>query len=410
MSVNLPDSLYSRLIGESNVVLLETSKYDRENFRSYLFTDPVAVITINAIDEVPYLFSKIEEYLKQNYYLAGYLCYECGYHFEKILSNLAVTLAYPIAWFGVYERPIVFNHLDDIVENYTVTGNPVKEVFSKEFKTEHLEFNIPHPEYIQKIGRIKDYIAQGDVYQINFTGKYTFKFSGSSLGLYECLKRKQNVSYGAFINTDGLLVCSLSPELFFRLEGDRITTKPMKGTARRGKTPEEDEALREGLRNDVKNKAENLMIVDLLRNDIGRISKFGSVRVSELFSVEHYQTLFQMTSTVEGRILEDVNHYELFKAIFPGGSVTGAPKIRAMEIINELESEPRGIYTGSIGYFSPERKAVFNIAIRTVVICKDGGEMGTGGGIVWDSDPESEYEECRVKAHFLTNGFSTDLK
>lgn len=402
MYFELPASFYSKLFRNKNLVLLETSKYDEKNFRSYLFINPVDIIKIHSIDKVPFLFSRIEECLKKNYYLAGYLCYEYGYHFEKSFHNLKFDFNYPIAWFGVYEGPIVFNHLTGKFENHAPADDIEKEFLLDEFKLENLEFNIPEPEYIWKVEKIKDYIAQGDVYQINFTGKYKLKFSGSPIALYDSLKKKQNVPYGAFIDTDGLLILSLSPELFFELEGNRMTTKPMKGTACRGKTLEEDGFSKEALRNDGKNRAENLMIVDLLRNDIGRISKSGSVRVRELFSVEKYQTLFQMTSTVEGRIRENVNFYELFKAIFPGGSVTGAPKIRAMEIINELEIEPRGIYTGSIGYISPERKAVFNIAIRTVVIRGDEGEMGTGSGVVWDSNPEAEYEECKLKANFLT--------
>lgn len=402
MYAELPVSLYAQLINTNNFVLLETSKYDDENLKSYLFINPVDTIKIYSITEVPNLFFKIEESLKQNYYLAGYLCYECGYHFEEVFSKLNVLFNYPIAWFGVYESPIVFNHLAGKFENFTFAGDLEKEVLFNKFNMENLKFNIPESEYIRKIERIKDYISQGDVYQINFTGKNKFKFHGSAHSLYDSLKKKQNVSYGAFIHADDLLILSLSPELFFRLEGGRITTKPMKGTMGRGRTLKEDEVLREALRTDEKNRAENLMIVDLLRNDTGRISKTGSVHVRELFSVEKYQTLFQMTSTVEGRIRKNLNYYELFKAIFPGGSVTGAPKIRAMEIIHELEAEPRGIYTGTIGFISPERKAVFNIAIRTVVIQGGRGEMGTGGGIVWDSDPESEYEECRLKARFLT--------
>lgn len=402
MYVELPVSFYTQLIRNKNVVLLETSKYDENNFRSYLFINPVDAIKIHSIREVPYLFLKIEEYLKQNYYLAGYLCYEFGYHFEEVFSNLNVHFNYPIAWFGVYEKPIIFNHLTGKSENCSFAGDFEKGVLFDKFTLENFGLSIPELEYVQKIEKIKDYIAKGDVYQINFTGKYKFKFSGSAIALYDSLKKKQNVSYSAFIGTEDLMILSLSPELFLRLEEDMITTKPMKGTARRGKTLDEDEVSKEALRGDEKNRAENLMIVDLLRNDMGRISRFGSVHVSELFSVEKYQTLFQMTSTVEGRIPKNVNYYELFKAIFPGGSVTGAPKIRAMKIINELEGEPRGIYTGAIGFISPERKAVFNIAIRTVVIQGERGEMGTGGGIVWDSDPEAEYEECKLKANFLT--------
>jgi len=401
MYIELPSSLHSQLIRSNNFVLLETSKCDDENFRSYLFINPIDTIKIYSIREVPYLFQKIEEKVRQGCYLAGYVSYECGYHFEKIFSDLNCNLHYPIAWFGVYERPIVFNHLKGTFENTAFSGNYEGEAVGSGFELENLEFNITQSDYTRKIEEIKDYISQGDVYQINFTGKYKFRFSGSVIALYDSLKKKQNVPYGAVINAEGLLIFSLSPELFFRLEGDRITTRPMKGTEKRGKTLEEDEVLKEALGNDGKNRAENLMIVDLLRNDIGRISRIGSVHVHELFSVEKYKTLFQMTSTITGRVREDVDFYELFRAIFPGGSVTGAPKIRAMEIINELEVEPRGIYTGSIGYISPERKAVFNIAIRTVILHGEEGEMGTGSGIVWDSDHVAEYEECKLKANFL---------
>lgn len=401
MYSELPVSLYSQLASNKNFVLLETSKYDERNQRSYLFINPINVIKIYSIKEVPSLFSKIEEHVKQNYYLAGYFCYECGYHFEKSFSHLNVNLPYPFAWLGVYERPVIFNHFTGEYENSDLVRDFEKGVIVDEFALENLEFNIHKPDYVLKIEKIKDYIARGDVYQINFTGKYKFTFTGSPIGLYNSLKEKQNVAYGAFLNADGLLICSLSPELFFELEGNRIITKPMKGTIKRGRTLEEDKIFGEGLRRDRKNRAENLMIVDLLRNDIGRISETGFVSVRDLFSVEKYQTLFQMTSTVEGKVREGVHFYDLFKAIFPGGSVTGAPKIRAMEIIHEIETEPRGIYTGSIGYITPERKAVFNIAIRTVIIQGEEGEMGTGSGIVWDSDPEAEYEECTLKANFL---------
>ncbi len=401
MYSELPVSLYSHLASNKNFVLLETSKYDNRNHKSYLFINPIDMIKLYSIKEVPYLFSKIEECIKRNYYLAGYFCYECGYHFEKSFSHLNVNLPYPFAWLGVYERPVIFNHSTGEYENPNLVRDFEKGVIVDEFKLENLEFNIHKPDYVLKVEKIKDYIARGDVYQINFTGKYKFTFTGSPIALYNSLKKKQNVTYGAFLNADGLLICSLSPELFFELEGDRIITKPMKGTIKRGRTIEEDKIFGEGLKKDRKNLAENLMIVDLLRNDIGRISETGFVSVRDLFSVEKYQTLFQMTSTIEGRVREDVQFYDLFKAIFPGGSVTGAPKIRAMEIIHEIETEPRGIYTGSIGYISPKRKTVFNIAIRTVIIQGEKGEMGTGSGIVWDSYPEAEYEECALKANFL---------
>ncbi|MEK6571444.1 MAG: bifunctional anthranilate synthase component I family protein/class IV aminotransferase, partial [Bacteroidota bacterium] len=200
---------------------------------------------------------------------------------------------------------------------------------------------------------------------------------------------------------DREILC-LSPELFFRYKDGTIVTKPMKGTAQRGKTLEEDLQQASWLRHDEKNRAENLMIVDLLRNDLGRICEIGTVNVEELFSVEKYQTLFQMTSTISGRVKNGTTYLEILRSLFPSGSVTGAPKIRSMRIIHELEESPRGVYTGAIGYFSPANEAVFNVAIRTIVIRGNTGEMGVGSGIVFDSVPEDEYSECELKGQFLT--------
>ena len=180
-------------------------------------------------------------------------------------------------------------------------------------------------------------------------------------------------------------------------------TRPMKGTAARGKTLAEDSGIEEWLRNDVKSRAENIMIVDLLRNDMARICKFGSVKVTERFKVEKYRSLFQMVSAVEGDLREGIRYQNIFEALFPSGSVTGAPKIRAMQLIDELESEPRGVYTGAVGFFSPENEAMFNVAIRTIVINESGAHMGSGSGIVWDSDAEQEYSECLLKGTFLSS-------
>jgi para-aminobenzoate synthetase/4-amino-4-deoxychorismate lyase len=212
----------------------------------------------------------------------------------------------------------------------------------------------------------------------------------------------QPVQYSAFLHGENWQILSFSPELFFRLKDHRIVTRPMKGTARRGADLMEDENIAHWLQNDLKNRSENVMIVDLMRNDLGRICEYGSVRVDRLFAVEKYETLFQMTSEVSGTLRPGVRSSDIFASLFPCGSVTGAPKHRTMEIIQELEGGPRGVYTGAIGFFSPAREAVFSVPIRTVVLENNRGAMGVGSGIVIDSRAEEEYRECLLKFEFLT--------
>ena len=403
MHNDFPAEYYQLLNKKENFVLLETSRYDKENYRTFLFIDPRETLQIYAVDEVPDLFARIEQYLTQDYYLAGYFGYECGYHFEQIAET--TTSSHPIAWFGVYHEPIIFNHLTGTWENSCPKVlNPSSDdnFLLHEYELSNIRLNISRQDYYRKIADIKNYILAGDTYQVNFTAKYNFDFQGSALALYETLKKKQRISYGAFINSNGKNILCFSPELFFRLKDNKIITRPMKGTVKRGRTCEEDLLLQDWLRTDEKNRAENLMIVDLLRNDLGRVAEVGSVKVRELFSVEKYQTLFQMTSTIEGKAQEGLSYYAIFKSIFPSGSVTGAPKISSMQIIHELEPHRRGIYTGAIGYFSPAKEATFNVAIRTLVIDENKGRMGIGSGIVYDSIPGDEYAECELKAQFLT--------
>lgn len=396
----LPSTIYNFIQEKENVVLLETSRFDADNFRSFLFVDPIATLQIHAVDEVPQLIEAIEDHLGQKHYLAGYFSYDCGFHFEQIAPSPRSLK--PIAFFGVYRTPFVFNHQIGLFNNEGPDLTSTAPHWGKDYGLHNIKLGISRHEYARKIETIRDFIRAGDTYQINFTTKYTFDFEGSPLGLYRDLKEKQRVPFGAFIKADGRSIVCLSPELFFRRTGDTIITKPMKGTTRRGKTNEEDRQLQEWLRNDEKSRAENVMIVDLLRNDIGRIAEPGSVHVPELFSVEKYQTLFQMTSTIEGTLRRNVSCYEILRSLFPCGSVTGAPKIRSMQIINELEQRARGVYTGAIGYFSPHRDAVFNVAIRTAVIEGKRGEMGVGSGIVYDSNADQEYAECELKGLFLT--------
>jgi para-aminobenzoate synthetase/4-amino-4-deoxychorismate lyase len=394
-----PCNLEAYVADEQNVVLLETSKCDYEHYRSFLFTKPAEILQVFSPDEIPHLFDSIEEKLQEGYHAAGYMAYECGFHFENIPQEVAAGS--PLAWFGVYRAPMVFNHATGMWEGTSPGLQSGANFNDKECRVSDVQFRPSRETYVDRIHAIRNHIREGDVYQINFTGRMSFQFEGSALGLYRSLKQKQRVPYSTFIRTGHETFISLSPELFFHRSGNRMVTRPMKGTAPRGRTVTEDSANSMWLRNDAKNRAENIMIVDVLRNDLGKISNIGSVKTSNLHNVEKYDSLFQMTSTVGSELRENVRYYDIFNALFPSGSITGAPKRRAMQIIDALEETPRGIYTGAIGYISPSNEAMFNVAIRTAALRDSKGEIGIGGGITWDSNAEDEYLECELKSKFF---------
>lgn len=379
-------------------VLLDTARPDDENRQSLLFMEPDEVLTAHTLDEVEPLLTAIDEAVDAGYFLAGYLGYEAGYAFEAFDPVAAQDP--PLAWFGLYERPHVFDPaaVDRFWDDLEAAAPALRDA----------QFSIDRTTYLDAIASIKQHIREGDVYQINYTGAVTFDVEGKPWTFYRALRERQRVPYGAFINTGTAQVMSCSPELFFRRSGDRIATRPMKGTVRRGRTTEEDRELQRWLTQDAKSRAENLMIVDLLRNDLSVCCVPGSVTVPALFTTEPYETVIQMTSTVEGQLQSGIEYADLFRALFPCGSVTGAPKIRAMQIIRALEARPRGVYCGAIGYIGPEDEAVFNVAIRTAVVRDGHGEMGVGSGVVWDSDAGAEYEECKLKALFLENVSAED--
>ena len=257
-------------------------------------------------------------------------------------------------------------------------------------------------QHAEKVERIRQWITEGDCYQVNLTFPLDFQVYGHPLALYARLRARQPVRYGACILTPDATILSFSPELFFERSGSRVVTRPMKGTAPRGAIRADDEANRAALLASQKERAENIMIVDLLRNDLGRLAEPGAVRVEALCDAEAYPTLWQMVSTVSAE-LPDVSLYDIFRALFPCGSITGAPKIRAMQCIAELEEAPRGLYTGALGWVAPAGVCRFNVAIRTMEIGKKGrGRLGIGSGIVIDADPAKEYAECLLKARFLT--------
>jgi para-aminobenzoate synthetase/4-amino-4-deoxychorismate lyase len=393
---------------ERDAVLLETARCDAENHHSYLFLSPVETLAANALTDLPHMFEQIEAELKAGLHVAGFVSYEAGQHFalERSASR-GDAEELPLAWFGVYAKPFVFDHaagafVGDAPQGADVEIELPRRAVSSE---QEIRLGIAEREYVAGIERIKEYIAAGDTYQVNFTDAVTVALEHDAAATFGALVEAQPVSYAALLSVAGRQMLSLSPELFFRVEaGDgarRIVTRPMKGTMRRGLDAADDAVQAALLRADEKNLSEHVMIVDLLRNDLGRVCEMGSVRVDDLFTVERYRTLLQMTSTVSGRLREGVGWYEVFGALFPSGSITGAPKIRTMEIIKELERGLRGVYTGAIGYIAPTGEAKFNVAIRTLVV-KDGtARMGVGGGVVADSEAEAEYRECELKASFL---------
>jgi para-aminobenzoate synthetase/4-amino-4-deoxychorismate lyase len=262
---------------------------------------------------------------------------------------------------------------------------------------------VSRDEYDRSVSRIRELIAAGDTYQVNYSFPLTSSFNGDAFAWFRDLCVAQGAQYSVYLDLGRYQVLCLSPELFFERRGNHVITRPMKGTVRRGRWPAEDLELAQWLKHSAKDRAENVMIVDLLRNDLGKVSVPGSVRVSSLFDLERFETVWQMTSTVESTLQDGTTLVDLMRALFPCGSITGAPKIRTMQIIRELERFPRGLYTGAIGLLRPGGDCVFNVAIRTVVIDTESGvaTFGVGGGVTIDSTADREYEECLVKSRFL---------
>ncbi|HTH54129.1 MAG TPA: aminodeoxychorismate synthase component I [Edaphobacter sp.] len=400
----LPQSLRTLAAASPHAVLLETSRFDEQNHHSYLFLNPAEVFLANTPEQLSSLFEWMETMRKRGLYLAGYFGYECGYSLDYRVASIPLfsldTDSPPLAWFGAYPSPFIFDHatgtfLGAVPPNASSVKAP--EVFTTE-----VFLGISEEDYKKKILRIKQYIEAGDTYQVNFTDSVTVSSPHDAAAAFTVLSTAQPVAYSALLHIGDHHILSLSPELFFSIHNGHIVTRPMKGTMPRGFDIFEDEHQAALLAADEKNRSEHVMIVDLLRNDLGRICRMGSVHTNQLFTVERYKTLFQMTSAISGELRDNLTLYEIFRALFPSGSITGAPKIRTMQIIRELERHPRGVYTGSIGYIAPSGDAVFNVAIRTLVLHNGIAHMGVGGGIVADSDPLSEYRECQLKSSFLT--------
>ena len=370
------------------VVLLDS--FASGDNRSWRFSGLVeSITTATPADVIPAL-DRLESRVAEGFHAAGFISYEAATGLNRTLVTRPPG-DFPLLWFGIFKERLAASEPSTAIA-----------ADKGEYMISDPEFSLSRNAYGAAVDRIKEYIAAGDTYQVNFTMRQRFRFRGGEKSFYLDLCRSQRAPYCAFIDLGRYCVLSASPELFFRLMGDTLTTRPMKETAKRGRWPEEDREIVRNFRTDAKEQAENLMIVDLLRNDMGIVSETGSVGVTSLFDVETLETIHQMTSTITSRLKRETGLAEIFRALFPCGSVTGAPKRRTMEIIAELEDSPRSIYTGCIGYLSPGREAVFSVAIRTVLIDREKGtgELGLGGGITWDSKARSEYEECLAKGRF----------
>jgi para-aminobenzoate synthetase/4-amino-4-deoxychorismate lyase len=346
------------------------------------FADPARIIVAESPAAVGPALAEVERLTRDlGLHAVGFVTYEAGLAFG--LATHPHDDARPLAWFGLFES-----------QGVRTVARPGRE---GGYRLGPLSPSITREQFEGAFNAIKGYLAAGDTYQVNFTFKMTGEFEGEPRALFADLIEAQRGRHCAFVRIGDWAICSASPELFFDLEGVTVRARPMKGTARRGLTPAEDRRQREELHESAKQRAENVMIVDMMRNDLGRIADVGSIEVPELFSVEQYPNVWQMTSLVTGRSLASLG--EIFAAMHPSASVTGAPKVRTMAILSELEPAARGVYTGAIGHVPPDGNASFNVAIRTAVVDLAAGrvEFGIGSGIVWDSDAAAEYEECLLK-------------
>ena len=353
----------------------------------YLFTKPIKELKTRNLDQVEDLLREVEAYQEKGFYAVGYVSYEAAPAFEKKFAvHPAPLMGEYLLYFTIHEKAETL----PIPEDYEAVDLPAN------WKEE-----VEAPAYQEAIKTIHHHIRQGDTYQVNYTVQLSQELKADPLAIYNRLVVEQKAHYNAFIQHDDVSILSISPELFFEQDDRLLTTRPMKGTTRRGLTNQADLKEASWLEADPKNRAENMMIVDLLRNDMNRISEIGSEQVTHLCQVEQYSTVWQMTSTIESRLRPEVDLVQAFQALFPCGSITGAPKISTMEIIQNTELAPRGVYCGTIGILLPKGKRIFNVAIRTLQMQGTKAIYGVGGGITWDSIWEGEYQETKQKSAVL---------
>jgi para-aminobenzoate synthetase component 1 len=459
-----PYDTVPRLLSLPRVVLLDSSSANGRSGRySYLSADPFLTVHSRGrrvelggpdgrtvVDADP--FDLLRCLLARYYFVqppelppflggaVGYFGYDLGRLLESLPATNPADEALPELDVGFYDWVLAADHLSG--ENWLIaTGLPegteaaararLAEIEARlvapaksskepegskevgrvaDLKPLRFRSNVSKADYLEAVRRAKEYIAAGDIYQVNLSHRLEGEWRGSAWPLYERLRQASPVSYGAYLDFGESKVLSASPELFLQLDGWRVQTRPIKGTRPRGRTLEEDRMLGEELLSSEKDRAENLMIVDLLRNDLGKVCRVGSVHVPELFGIEGYSTVWQMVSTVSGELRSGLGAVELLRACFPGGSVTGCPKIRAMEIIEELEPARRGVYCGSIGYLGFGGAMGTSIVIRTLVLQRGKIHLQVGGAIVSDSDPETEYEETLAKSRAALHALGTELE
>ena len=353
----------------------------------YLFTKPIKELKTKNLDQVEALLREVEAYQEKGFYAVGYVSYEAAPAFEKK--------------FAVHPAPLLGEYLLYFTIHEEVETLPFPEDYEDVDLPANWKEEVEAPAYQEAIETIHHHIRQGDTYQVNYTVQLSQELKSDPFAIYNRLVVEQKAHYNAFIQHDDVSILSISPELFFEQDDRLLTTRPMKGTTRRGLTNQADLQEAAWLKADPKNRAENMMIVDLLRNDMNRISEIGSEQVTRLCQVEQYSTVWQMTSTIESRLRSEIDLVQTFRALFPCGSITGAPKISTMEIIQKTEKAPRGVYCGTIGILLPKGKRIFNVAIRTLQMQGGQAIYGVGGGITWDSKWESEYQETKQKSAVL---------
>lgn len=425
--------IYSLFKDEANSFILDSGMDEKKLGRySFIGSRPFEIIKCKNTNENPLdkLKSKMEKYkIENNTKLpfiggaVGYLSYDLGNYIEKLPRTAIDDTNVHDLYFCLYDFVIVIDHLEDkkyiatpniniekesdlIIEIENIIKNPKFDKTNQNNKNEDqsvlLKSNFKKSQYLDAVEKIKFYIKQGDIYQANLTQRFSGKTTLTSYDLYKKLRGISPAPFAAFLNFEELQVLSNSPERFIKCINKKIETRPIKGTRPRGNSTEEDLRLQDELKNSEKDKAELLMIVDLERNDIGRVSKIGTVKVPELFVIEPYANVSHLVATVTGELNDSLDSIDVIKATFPGGSITGAPKIRAMEIIDELEPTQRNVYTGSIGYIGFNGDMDLNIAIRTLIKRDENIHFQVGGGITWDSNPEDEYQETLDKAKSIT--------
>lgn len=387
-----------RLPGPTEAFVLFDDARERNAAPARLYRDPVSIIVAHRLEEVQPALDRIAEAGEAGLHAAGYMSYEAGLALEDRLLPLARRHqvrpgSAPLLWFGLFDGLRFIK--PEAVPGLLPDPSGVR--------IEPLRPLIQEAAYHAAFDRVQEYIRAGDIYQANLTFPCATRFHGDLMALYAAVRPRQRAGYGGMIRTGSHDILSFSPELFFTSVRGQLTARPMKGTAVRSADARHDAMLARELEADPKQRAENLMIVDLLRNDLSRVSRAGTVTVPDLFHVESYPTVHQMVSTIRARLLPGLSPVDVLRVLFPCGSITGAPKVRAMEIIGEVEPFPRGVYTGAVGWIDPDGDAAFNVAIRTICVEEGSTEglLGLGSGIIADSSAASEWAECLAKGRFL---------